>query len=83
MLTFLISVTIAALICWAFETYCKVANELPSQPDEFTQDWQVLKNEFVEIKECIRDLGWKILIPLTPLIGLICLVWWAVTRNAH
>jgi hypothetical protein len=81
MLTFLIVVVIAGLASWGIETYCKMGNADPTRPNEFTQDWQAIKNEVTGIKQGVTSLGWNILWPLTPLIGLVCLVWWALSRS--
>ena len=80
MWTFLLIVAIAALACWAIETYCKYGNPDPSNPDEFTRDWQAIKNEVNGIKNGVQTLGWNILWPLIPLIGLVWLVAWTLTK---
>ena len=81
MLTFIISVIVAALIAWGLETWSRIANPNPNQLDEISQDWKAIKTEFTGVKDGLQRLGWNILWPLTPLVGLICLVAWAVTKN--
>jgi len=81
MLTFLIIVVVAALLSWGLETWCRIANPNPTQPDEISQDWNAVKNEFVGVKTSLQRLGWNILWPLIPLFGLTCLIIWTLTKN--
>lgn len=83
MLTFIIMVIAATIVCWLIETYCKIEEAISTQKSEFSNDFQMLKMEFVEIKEEIQNLGWKIFIPLTPLIALVCLVFWAINHTPN
>lgn len=79
MLEFIVIITIAAIACFICEQLCK--NAKPDSSDAFVQDWQALKNEIAEIPKGVQRLGWNALIPTIPLVGLICLVVWALTRS--
>lgn len=80
MLTLLVAIVIAALICWVMETYCKIGNPDPTHPDELTRDWQAIENELNGIKTGVTALGWNILWPLIPLLALVCLVIWTLYK---
>lgn len=79
MLTFLI-IGIVVVLVWAIESYCKYGNPDPTNIDRFTQDWRVITHEVNGIKTDVQTLGWNILWPLVPLIGLVWLVTWALTK---
>jgi hypothetical protein len=38
------------------------------------QDWEELKKPYLEGRQWVKEMGWNILYPVIPLIGLIILV---------
>jgi hypothetical protein len=47
---------------------------------DIVRDTKDLYNEFMEIPRALKDLGWKALIPASMLLGLVFLVWHALTQ---